>query len=189
LHWWAQLAAKGNATALHFLFADATATSSGIWAMVQQELRLFLSAESAAEFLGFAENQRQRITGERGQGTKGHGPEYENAFGYDSKAAMHCLRLYLECIELMKFGTITLPRPERDFLVEVRSGGWTLERFHSEATRLRMEAERGGTIGTAKTGRTQTHFGIDCKGQLCRLGCVIAKGSACVRFPVWVVFG
>src|ERR1035438_598468 len=25
---WAQLAAKGNATALHFLFADATATSS-----------------------------------------------------------------------------------------------------------------------------------------------------------------
>jgi hypothetical protein len=54
---------------------------------------------------------------------------------------MHCLRLYLECIELMQFGTITLPRPEREFLVEARSGEWTLERFLSEAARVRVEAE------------------------------------------------
>jgi hypothetical protein len=54
---------------------------------------------------------------------------------------MHCLRLYLECIELMKFGTITLPRPERDFLIEARSGQWMLERFMAEAERLRIEAE------------------------------------------------
>jgi uncharacterized protein len=54
---------------------------------------------------------------------------------------MHCLRLYLECIELMRLGTITLPRPEREFLIEARSGEWTLERFLSEADRLRREAE------------------------------------------------
>src|SRR5580698_2828391 len=32
---WAHLAAKGNATALHFLFADATAASSETWKAVQ----------------------------------------------------------------------------------------------------------------------------------------------------------
>jgi hypothetical protein len=41
----------------------------------------------------------------------------------------------------MKFGTITLPRPEREFLIEARSGDWTLERFLNEADGLRREAE------------------------------------------------
>jgi predicted nucleotidyltransferase len=138
---WAQLAAKGNATALHFVFAGATATSNGLWALVQAQRDLFISKQSAAQFLGFAGNQLRRITGEQGRGTKGRRPEYESVFGYDTKAAMHCLRLYLECIELMRTGRITLPRPEREFLIEARSGAWTLERFMTEADRLRREAE------------------------------------------------
>ena len=138
---WAQLAAKGNATALHFLFAEATSTSSDLWQMVQGQRDLFISKQSAGQFLGFAENQLRRITGDKGRGAKGRRPEYENTFGYDSKAAMHCLRLYLECIELMRFGMITLPRPEGEFLVAVRSGEWTLEKFLDEADRLRREAE------------------------------------------------
>jgi predicted nucleotidyltransferase len=145
LHRWAELAAKGNATALHFVFAQATATSNEIWEMVQRERELFLSRQSAEQFIGFANNQLQRITGERGRGAKGRRPEYENRFGYDSKAAMHCLRLYLECIELMKAGTITLPRPERDFLIEVRSGRWTVERFLRESERLCTEAENAAS--------------------------------------------
>ena len=138
---WAQLAAKGNATALHFLFADATASSDGLWQMVQMQREFFLSKRSAEQFLGFAGNQLRRITGEKGRGAKGRRPEYEGAFGYDTKAAMHCLRLYLECIELMRFGTITLPRPERDYLIAARSGEWTLEKFLREADRLNREAE------------------------------------------------
>jgi hypothetical protein len=109
--------------------------------MVQADRHLFLSKQSATQFLGFAGNQLRRITGEKGRGAKGRRPEYESVFGYDTKAAMHCLRLYLECIELMRFGVITLPRPERDFLIEARSGAWTLEQFIKEAERLRCEAE------------------------------------------------
>ncbi len=138
---WAGLAAKGNATALHFLFADATAVSSELWKSVQSRRELFLSRRSAAQFLGFAGNQLRRITGEKGKGAKGHRPEYECAFGYDTKAAMHCLRLYMECIDLMRSGAIALPRPERDLLLDVRSGQWTLECFVREAERMRIEAE------------------------------------------------
>jgi hypothetical protein len=139
---WASLAAKGNATALHFLFAGATAVSDSIWAQVQESAGLFLCKRSAEQFLGFADNQLRRITGEAGRGMHGRRPEYECVHGYDSKAAMHCLRLYFECIELMRDGTITLPRPEKDLLIAVRQGGWTLERFRAEAARLRLEAER-----------------------------------------------
>jgi len=145
---WAQLAAKGNATALHFVFADSTATSNEIWGLVQARRDLFISKESAAQFLGFAGNQLRRITGEQGRGAKGRRPEYESVFGYDTKAAMHCLRLYLECIELMRFGTITLPRPDQNYLIEARSGAWTLERFLAEAERLRSEAEDAAKISS-----------------------------------------
>jgi uncharacterized protein len=138
---WAGMAARGNATALHFLFAEATAISDPIWALIQGQARLFLSKRSSIQFLGFADNQLRRITGEMGKGAKGSRPEYECKYGYDSKAAMHCLRLYFECIELMREGTITLPRPEREYLIGVRQGALTLEQFKAEAERLRREAE------------------------------------------------
>ena len=112
---------------------------------MQDRANLFLSKRSAEQFVGFADNQRRRITGEKGKGSKGRRPEYECAFGYDTKAAMHCLRLYLECIELMQFGRITLPRPERDYLIDVRSGAWPLERFTAEAESLRLEAEEAAS--------------------------------------------
>lgn len=140
LHKWAAMAARGNATALHFLFAGATATGAPIWETIQRNSKLFLSKRSAEQFLGFAGNQLRRITGEKGKGAKGTRPEYECAYGYDTKAAMHCLRLYFECIELMERGRITLPRPERELLIEVRSGAWTMERFLAEAETLRLRA-------------------------------------------------
>lgn len=141
LHKWAGMAARGNATALHFLFAQATAVSDPAWAPMEARADLFLSRRSALQFLGFADNQRKRITGEKGKGAKGSRPEYECLHGYDSKAAMHCLRLYLECIELMREGRITLPRPERDYLIGIRQGTLTLQQFEAEASRLRAEAE------------------------------------------------
>jgi len=139
---WAAMAARGNATALHFLFAGSTAVSAPVWSRVKQRAEIFLAKRSAVQFLGFADNQLQRITGEKGRGAKGTRPEYECAFGYDTKAAMHCLRLFYECAELMREGRITLPRPEQALLIEVRSGCWTLERFLREAARARLEAEQ-----------------------------------------------
>ena len=59
---------------------------------------------------------------------------------------MHCLRLLFECIELMREGRITLPRPERELLIEVRSGAWTLERFLREAEALEKEARLAAEI-------------------------------------------
>ena len=140
---WAELAIKGNATALHFLFAEATAESEPIWDVVQRRRELFLSKRSAEQFIGFADNQKQRITGEKGHGSKGLRTEYVGLFGYDTKAAMHCLRLYFECIELMEAGRITLPRPEKELLIDVRRGAWPLERF------LELSAELDAKARTA----------------------------------------
>jgi predicted nucleotidyltransferase len=155
---WAELAAKGNATALHFVFADATAVSDPVWEFVQGHKGAFLAKQSTEQFLGFADNQKQRITGEKGGGAKGQRTEYIGLFGYDTKAAMHCLRLYLECIDLMENGTITLPRPEREYLIEVRSGAWPLERFLEEANALHARAVEAAAASSLPDRVDKTHI-------------------------------
>jgi uncharacterized protein len=138
---WAEMAAKGNATALHFLFADPREVRPRTWFRIQKNKLVFLSRLSAKQFLGFADSQFKRLTGEKGRGKKGQRPEYIGKYGYDTKAAMHGLRLLYECMELMQRGRITLPRPEKDLLIEVRSGAWTFEHLLGHAQRLFKEVE------------------------------------------------
>ncbi|HXB22224.1 MAG TPA: nucleotidyltransferase domain-containing protein [Candidatus Solibacter sp.] len=139
---WSGMAAKGNATALHFLFAEPSEVPAKTWHMIQTNSKVFLSRASARQFLGFAENQLKRITGEKGQGAKGKRPEYIGIHGYDTKGAMHGLRLLYECIELMRHSRITLPRPERELLIKVRSGKWTLKKVLSHTQDLFAEVEK-----------------------------------------------
>ena len=138
---WAAMAAKGNATALHFLFAEAQEVEPKTWKKIQAQREVFLSRNLAKQFLGFADDQFKRLTGEKGSGKKGQRPEYIGKYGYDTKAAMHGLRLLYECLELMAHRRITLPRPEKDLLIEVRSGEWPLERVLAHAKKLSKEVE------------------------------------------------
>jgi hypothetical protein len=124
---WAGLACKGNPTALHFLFAP-SAITSGVWLKVLAHREVFLARTCLKQFLGFADDQLQRITGQKGRGQKGQRPEIEQQFGYDAKAAMHALRLLYECRELVSTGNLTLPRPERDLLIRVRTGKYDVDK-------------------------------------------------------------
>lgn len=78
------------------------------------------------------------MQGLRGAGKHGERPEIIDKFGYDTKAAMHTLRLLYEGIELMKNHCVTLPRPrrERELLLEVRRGEWSEDRVIRHAGRL-----------------------------------------------------
>jgi len=137
---WAGLACKGNPTALHFLFAK-DAMRNPIWSQVAKRKDAFLSRLCAKHFMGFADDQFARITGKRGRGKKGQRPELEQKYGYDVKAAMHAIRLLNECIEVLNSGKITLPRPERDLLIRVRTGKYSLDKVIDMANLLFAECE------------------------------------------------
>ena len=137
---WAGLACKGNPTALHFLFSAGVAESP-IWAEVVAQRECFLARTCAKAFVGFADDQLERMTGRKGRGKKGQRQEIEVKFGYDVKAAMHALRLLYECKELLTEGRITLPRPERDLLIRVRTGKYTIEKVLQMANQLLSECE------------------------------------------------
>jgi uncharacterized protein len=81
---WAGMAAKGNATALHFLFTEPQNVPRESWRKIQSNREAFLSRNSAKQFLGFADDQFKRLTGEKGSGKKGQRPEYIGKFGYDT---------------------------------------------------------------------------------------------------------
>jgi uncharacterized protein len=71
-------------------------------------------AAGAGPFLGYLQAQKQRLTGERGQ-KRIHRPELEAMYGFDTKYAMHMLRLGFQGVELLTTGRLSLPmrEPER----------------------------------------------------------------------------
>lgn len=142
---WASLACKGNPTALHFLFADGVMRNA-IWKEILTNKDVFLARGCAKQFLGFANDQLQRMTGKKGRGKKGQRPEIEAKYGYDVKGAMHTLRLLYECRELVSEGHITLPRPEKDFLIKVRTGKYPMQKVLTMAERLMEECEKAGEM-------------------------------------------
>lgn len=46
----------------------------------------------------------------------------ESNEGLDYKALSHAVRVASECIELLKYGTITFPRPDRELLLKIKTG-------------------------------------------------------------------
>lgn len=141
----AGLLCKGNPTALNFLFSFNAFVGEDVkralfWGELSAQLKKHVISKSASkQFMGFVDAQMGRLLGTRGRGKKGQRPELEEKFGYDVKAGMHAIRLLHECIELMFRHTITFPRPEKELLIEVRTGGWSLDKLSTEVNRLFVE--------------------------------------------------
>jgi uncharacterized protein len=140
---WAHLASKGNLTVLHFLFAENRIRSQAkaIWSQVLAQREAFLAKSHLYTFLQFARNQFERIEGKRGQGKKGQRPELERTHGYDTKAAMHAIRILYEAEELLLTGAINLPGKHRAELVKIREGKYSLSAMLREYSALEQRCQ------------------------------------------------
>jgi predicted nucleotidyltransferase len=136
---WAGLAAKGNPSSLHFLFAPLQFHTYWWLAHIKMRSDLFLSRNHVRPFLGFADDQMKRLFGEKGQKNV-HRKESEEKFGYDTKYAMHVIRLYGEAKELMETGNITLPRPNAAELIAIREGKYKLSDIRTMGRDLEADA-------------------------------------------------
>ena len=122
---WAGMAATGNTTALEFLFAENQAQKN--WQFWNNYIVLnrkhFISRKLDFISLEFSKEMLRRL---QGKGTGKHG-QRDNLSRYlaTTKVALHLLRVLSEGIELMNTGTITLPRPDAEFLKLVRRGKFT----------------------------------------------------------------
>jgi uncharacterized protein len=136
------LALKGSPTALLPLFV--TGEHQLVTSPAGEELRgladAFVARSTGRAFLGYLTNQRRGLTGER-HATRTR--ELSKVHGYDTKYAMHALRIGYQGLELLDTGRITLPmgEPQRAALREVRAGKVALDDVleHLERVTRRLE--------------------------------------------------
>src|SRR6266481_1449163 len=119
--------------------SQAHGAKPGAWDRFSTRPELFLAKGHVKPFLGFADDQMKRLLGQKGQKNV-HRAELEELHGYDTKYAMHVIRLYGEAKELMENGRITLPRPNRDELIEIRKGKYSLTEIQELGRQLEIEA-------------------------------------------------
>jgi len=134
-----KLAARGNPTVLMLFFSKEFVpnTLTGLGHRLLLCKSLFLSREAGQRFLGYMQGQKKRLLGERASVT--NRPELESAHGYDTKFAMHALRLGLEGIEVMQTRDLVLPHhgSTLDTLRAVRAGQVSFD----EVVKLITDAE------------------------------------------------
>jgi predicted nucleotidyltransferase len=137
-----RLALKGSPTTLLPLFVQGedviarTAAGEELQALAPA----FVARSTGRAFLGYLDAQRRGLTGER-HATRTR--ELSRLHGYDTKYAMHALRIGYQGLELLQTGRITLPmaEPERSALRDVRAGKVPLEDVleHLDRVTLRLE--------------------------------------------------
>jgi predicted nucleotidyltransferase len=139
---WTRLALQGNPTVLLLLFLpdNALVLRTGVGEQLQKLASSFASRHVGRRFLGYLEAQRQRLVGERGQRDINR-RELVERFGYDTKYAMHMLRLGHQGVEFMESGRLTLPirEPVRSHLMDVRRGLSNLADVLAECTELELQ--------------------------------------------------
>jgi len=141
------LLSKCNPNVLSFLWNKpefyTTITPCGQWLI--ENRKIFLSRHLLYKaYTGYAFGQLHRITHQVYEGYMGEKrKKLVDEFGYDTKNAAHLLRLLKQCIEVMQTGELKVYRDEdRDFLLEVKKGTYTLEEIKNFANDLFEEAEK-----------------------------------------------
>lgn len=99
---------------------------------------LFVTKRAFKTFGGYAYAQLQQL--KRGKTAK-HGTHAEivEEHGFDTKNALHLIRLLRMGVEVLRMGLVNVYRPDREELLAIRRGEWALEQVLAEADRLDAE--------------------------------------------------
>lgn len=142
------LALGGNPTIIELLFIKNYVRVNAVGSHLQEMAPLIISRQCGRRFLGYMQAQKQRLMGEIGQ-KKVNRPQLEEQHGYDTKYAMHILRLGFQGVELLSTGKLTIPQIDepRAFCLATRTGKVPLQDVLTKAGDL--ERELKGLLDTS----------------------------------------
>jgi predicted nucleotidyltransferase len=133
-----RLALQNNPNVLEMMFTDkkhyTVLTEQG--QILIDNRQKFLSKKCFNSFGGYAMSQLKRMTMAEGKPTHGVGNPSRQVirkkFGYDTKAAMHLVRLMRMCVEILRDETLIVLRPDAKELLEIKDGEYTLKEIVEE---------------------------------------------------------
>lgn len=136
------LALAGNPTILMLLYAPPLEMEAR-GDQLRELAPKIISRKAGGAFLGYLQNQRRRLEGTQG-GKDVNRPELVEKYGYDTKYAMHALRLGFQGLELMKDGKLTIPMDPKtcEYLIAVRTGKYPLKEITDTIAQLEAELEK-----------------------------------------------
>lgn len=98
----------------------------------------FSSLRAYHSLSGYAYDQLKRLETSRYSREMGAARKaLVDKFGFDPKNAAHLLRLYRMGVEFVETGILKVYRPDREELLAVKRGEWSLAQVKTEAERLR----------------------------------------------------
>jgi predicted nucleotidyltransferase len=145
-----RLAIKGHPTILLLLFVpdEYVHVRTPLGEELQALAPAILSRRAGRGYLGYLRGQKERLLGTRGQ-MRVNRPELVEAHGFDTKYAMHAVRLGYQGIELLETGALTLPmpEPERSRVMAIRTGERSFDEVIAEIEHVerRLETALGKT--------------------------------------------
>lgn len=138
-----RLAIKSNPSVFEWLFVPGKhiRIMEPAGKTIRDNRLMFLSKEAYPRFKGFAMSEfssMTKLTGKTGEKRK----KKILKFGYDPKNAMNVIRLIGQGIELLETANISMPRPNREELIEIKMGKWTYRKIALEFDRLVKELDK-----------------------------------------------
>jgi predicted nucleotidyltransferase len=133
---WTTMCANNNPNRLEVFFAP----KNCILHMTELGGRLFaardnfISLDSYNSFKGYSHEQMRRL--KLKSGNNNGRQDLIEKYGYDVKMASHNIRLYMECIQLLKQGSIEFPLSESGFILDMKRGKVTYEEFIAKSEQL-----------------------------------------------------
>lgn len=131
------LKANPNVLSLLWLKEHLFVSKTVLGQIIIENRDIFSSKIAYHSFTGYAHSQLKKMThlernGYMGAKRKG----LVEKFGYDTKNASHLIRLLNMGIEFLLTGELTVWRNERDILIDIKQGKWSLNEIKDESTRL-----------------------------------------------------
>lgn len=125
------LASQGNPNILELLFTDESDICHDeclLWGWMLRDMRsLFVTKRCRATYAGYATGQLKKIKNNTDNGTPGSLRfERIQRFGFDTKQALHLVRLFRMCREILETGEVNVKRKDAAELLAIRNGAWTL---------------------------------------------------------------
>lgn len=142
-----RLAAAGNPSILVPLYTplDKVFELTGVGAELRGVRSLFTTKHAGYRFLGYMRAQRERMEASRAgtRAPRSNRPELIEKYGFDTKFAMHMLRLGYHGLELIKTGELEFPIPDPvgEVLRRVRRGEISYDDILIEAEILAQTLE------------------------------------------------
>lgn len=132
------LSTQCNPNIIDSLYCEEVLICDEIGKLILDNKDLFLSKKCRYTFSGYAFQQKRKLNTTNKEVKSISRRKNIDQYGFDVKYAYHLIRLMLECLQILKTGTLNLKK-DKDIYLDIRSGKYTLDELYSWFNELEDE--------------------------------------------------